>query len=187
MQKLCKKWPCFSKSSNRLGSSLARGLKNNSELTKMALNEFAQERLKLELVGYRKNGLQFWLKHLASVMDGIEEMEHEDQGFIPAGTRLRRQPACNPECEPWDITLELWDIDGAAPKSDKRLRTIQMFANDLFDLSFVFTEWWVCDSYGTNRRKVYDVRDDITGPPMPDAQPHEWFCDGVWKQGNSSL
>lgn len=148
----------------------------------MALNEFAQERLKGELVGYRKNGLQFWLKHFASVMDGIEEMEHEDQGFIPSGTRLRRQPACNPNVDQWDTTLELWDIEGTSRESGHRLDAIRIFANDLFDIAEVFTELWVCDSYGTNRRKVYDVRDDISGPPMPDAQPHEWFCDGAWKQ-----
>jgi hypothetical protein len=148
----------------------------------MALNEFAQKRLKGELVGYHKNGLQFWLKHIATNIDDLEGMEETSQGFIPAGSRLRRQPACNPECELWDVTLELWDIEGATGKIDQRLDAIRLFANNLFDLSEVFTELWICDRYGTNRRKVYDVRDELSGGPMPDTQPHEWLCDDAWKQ-----
>ncbi len=148
----------------------------------MSAHKFAQERLKRELVGYRESGLKFWLKHIAANISDIEEMEKTSPGFIPAGTRLRRQPAFNPKCEPWDTTLEVWDIEGSAAKTDDRLEAIQLFAHDLFDLSHVFTELWVCDRYGTNRRKVYDVRDDINGPPVPDAHPHEWFCDGAWKQ-----
>jgi hypothetical protein len=147
----------------------------------MSLKEFAQDRLKRELVGYQEHGLKAWLKHIASNIHDIEGMEDSSQGFIPSGTRLRRQPAYNPELAPWDFTLELWVIEGSSPKSGDRLRIIQMFANDLFDLSEVFTELWMSDSYGTSRRKIYDVRDDIAGDDMLDASPHEWLCDGVWK------
>jgi hypothetical protein len=147
----------------------------------MIANEFAQDRLKRELVGYRKNGLQFALKQLTSIVGDLEEMEKADHGFIPSGTRLRRQPAFNPKIEPWDTTLELWDIEGAAPKKGERLRLIQLFANDLFDIASVFTELWICDGYGTNRRKVYDVRDDITDGNIRSVGPEQWFCDGAWK------
>lgn len=150
----------------------------------MTARDFAQDRLKRELVGYREHGLNFWIKHIASTVEGLEGMEDKtSHGFIPAGTRLRRQPAYNPQLEPWDFTLELWDIEGPSGPSGERLRAIEMFANDLFDLSHVFTELWVCDSYGTNRRKVYDVREDIDGgAPMPDAHPHEWLSEGTWRQ-----
>lgn len=148
----------------------------------MALTNFAQDQLKRELVGYHEHGLKAWLMHIASNIHDLEGMENSSQGFIPSGTRLRRQPAYNPKLGQWDFTLELWDIEGSSPKSGDRLRIIQMFAHDLFDLSIVFTELWISDSYGTNRRKVYDVRNDIAGDDMPDAPPYEWLCDGMWKQ-----
>lgn len=150
----------------------------------MTMKDFAQNRLKLELVGYHQHGLNFWINHIASSVEGLEGMEDKSShGFIPSGTRLRRQPAYNPKAGPWDVTLELWDIEEIGPKNSERLRTIHMFANCLFDLSSVFTELWVCDSYGTNRRKVYDVREDIDGGiPMPDAHPHEWLAEGIWQQ-----
>ena len=148
----------------------------------MSLEKHAGERLAKDLVGFRKNGLPFWLRHLARE-HYLQGMERErGLGFVPDGTRLRRQPAFNPECEPWDVTLELWEIEDTNPLTEEKLRAISMFANDLYDMSFVFTELWVCDRYGLNHRKVYDVRDDIAGGgEMCDAQPHEWLCDGTWK------
>jgi len=147
------------------------------------MKDFAQDRLKSELTGYREHGLTAWLRHIARNIHDLEGKEEKAPRFIPSGTRLRRQPAYNPQLEPWDLTLELWDIDGSGSPNTERLRAIQMFANDLFDLSNIFTELWVCDGYGTNRRKVYDVREDIDGGlPLPDAHPHEWLCDGTWKQ-----
>lgn len=146
------------------------------------MKDFAQDRLKIELTGYREHGLNDWLNHIALHIHDLEGMETKAPEFVPSGTRLRRQPAYNPQLEPWDLTLEIWDIEGTKAPRIERLRAIQMLANDLFDLSGIFTEMWVCDGYGTNRRKVYDVRDDIDGgAPIPDAHPHEWFCDGTWK------
>lgn len=147
------------------------------------MNSFAQQRLDRELVGYREHGLPFRLKHIASEIHDLEGMEKGSIGFIPSGTRLRRQPAFNSEINPWDITLELWEIEGISRNSGDRFKAIRLFAKDLFDIAEVFTELWVCDSYGTNRRKVYDVREDIDGGDMmSDAHPNEWLCDGVWKQ-----
>ena len=78
--------------------------------------------------------------------------------------------------------LNYWEIEDSHLLSEIKLHNIGLFANDLFDLSFIFTELWVCDRYGLNHRKVYDVRDDIAGgEKMTDAQPHEWFCDGEWR------
>jgi hypothetical protein len=149
----------------------------------MSLEKHAQRRLSKDLIGFRANGLRFWLRHLAEEHD-LEDMEKmRGHGFVPDGTRLRRQPADNPDCEPWDVTLELWEIEDTNLLTSEKLRAISMFANDLFDLSFVFTELWVCDRYGLTRRKIYDVREDIDGgDTMRDLHPHEWYCDGVWKE-----
>jgi len=149
----------------------------------MSIERLAQERLIRQLVGYRKHGLNFWLRHIAETHGGLEGMEEQrSHGFVPDGTRLRRQPAFNPDCEPWDTTLELWEIEDSHLLSEIKLHNIGLFANDLFDLSFFFTELWVCDRYGLNHRKVYDVRDDIAGgEKMAGAKPHECFCDGEWR------
>lgn len=147
----------------------------------MSIEDLARERLQADLVAFRKNGLRFFVRWIAEEHGGLEGMEESHHGFVPDGTRLRRQPAFNPACEPWDMTLELWEIEDTCPLTREKLRAIHIFANDLFDLSFYFTELWVCDRYGLSRRKIYDVREDIDGgAEMRDTQPHEWWSDGKW-------
>jgi hypothetical protein len=143
--------------------------------------DFARQRLQKDLPGFRKNGLRFFVHWISRQNEGwLEGMESSEHGFVPDGTRLRRQPAFNPACGPWDMTLELWEVEDTCPITREKLRAIRVFANDLFDLSEYFTELWVCDRYGLNRRKIYGVRDDIEGGDIPDAEPHEWWIDDTW-------
>jgi hypothetical protein len=148
----------------------------------MSLEAFARERLQRELIGFRKNGLKHWLRHIARERD-MDEMEKATFRFIPDGTRLRRQPAFNPRCEPWDVTLELWEIEDTSKLTMDKLGAMFVFAHDLFDVSSTFTEVWVCDRYGLNRQRVFDVREYLAGgDKMTDRHPQEWWCDDGWKK-----
>jgi len=114
-------------------------------------------------------------------------VEESTYGFIPDGTRLRRQPPHNPNYEiltpldAYDVTLELWEIEDTSKVGEVKMNNIQLMAIELFDIAFVFTELWITNRYGTSREKVWDVRDEIDGGGKMDFhEPCEWLCDGEW-------
>jgi hypothetical protein len=153
----------------------------------MSLEKFARERLMRDLPGFRKNGLKHWLKYLDKeyYLEGMAE--RNDLGFVPDGTRLRRQPPHNPDykvlvpLDAYDVTLELWEIEDTSKIGEVKMLSIQRMAHDLFDMTAVFTEIWVTNRYGTSREKVWDVRDEIDGGGKMDFhEPCEWLCDGEW-------
>ena len=147
----------------------------------MSFEGFAQDRLQKDLIGYRKNGLTVFLRCIVADRPELEGLEFEAPHFIPDGTRLRRQPAFNPRIEPWDMTVELWEIKDTCPLTAEKLESVRHLARDLYDNASVFTELWICDRYGLSRRKVYDVRDHIdSGVSMPDARLHEFRTGAEW-------
>jgi hypothetical protein len=152
----------------------------------MSLEKFARERLMRDLPGFRKNGLKHWLRVIDRVKF-LEGMCDGNLGFIPDGTRLRRQPPHNKEYlvqdewDKWDITLELWEIEDTWKITEAKMGSIQMMAHDLFDMSTVFTEIWICNRYGTGKEKIWDIRDEIDGGGKMDFhEPSEWMSDGEW-------
>lgn len=141
---------------------------------------FAITRLIATKPGMQKNGLQKLVKMIPSIK-GEKHFENLKVDFIPDGTRLRRQPAFNPDYEPYDITLEIWEIEDSHQLNEEKMLQIAMFAQDLFDVHEFFTEVFVCDRYGMGERKVFDVRNNIVGMDETiDANPKEYYVDGEW-------
>jgi len=141
----------------------------------MSLEGYARGRLFRDLVGFHKNGLRDMLKTLAMSHE-LDGMEGGRLYFVPDGTRLRRQVVDGD----YLTTLELWEIEDTSSVSLKKLKRIMLFAFELFDLSDVFTELWVCDRYGLSRRNVYDFRDYWDYDYVVDGTKCEWFLEGEW-------
>jgi hypothetical protein len=148
----------------------------------MSLEKFARERLMRDLPGFRKNGLNYWLKHINKdhCLEGMAESKNH--GFVPDGTRFRKDVgAFDPNDPTQCFTLELWEIEDTWKLTAEKLDRIERLAHNLFDLAWIFTEVWVCNRYGSGREKVYDVRTQVL-PPGAQATdpPYEWLQGGEW-------
>jgi hypothetical protein len=153
----------------------------------MSLEKFAREKLMRDLPGFRKNGLRHWIKVIDKEhwLEGM--VEENNHGFVPDGTRLRRQPPHNPDyqvltpLDAYDVTLELWEIEDTSKIGEVKMENIRRMAHELFDMSAVFTELWVTNRYGNQREKVWDIRDEIDGGGKMDFhEPCEWMTDDEW-------
>ena len=159
----------------------------------MSLEKFARERLTRDLPGFRKNGLKYWLKQIEKehYLEGLADGNHI--GFIPDGTRLRRQPPHNPEykilrpMDAFDVTLEIWEIEDTSKIREVKMENIRLMAHELFDMSSVLTELWVTNRYGTRREKVWDVRDELDSEGWRYHGPHEWMQGDEWVMDSKQL
>lgn len=158
----------------------------------MNFEAFAREKLIRDLPGFRKNGLKHWLGVINKV-HWLEGIDKGSPGFIPDGTRLRRQPPHNDkyiaqdEWDKWDITLELWEIEDTSKINVVKMERIQGMAHGLFDMANVFTEIWVCTRYGTRQEKVWDVRDELGPGEWRYHEPHEWMQGDEWVMGSKQF
>jgi hypothetical protein len=159
----------------------------------MSLEKFARERLIRDLPGFRKNGLKHWLKQIEKeyCLEGLADGNHI--GFIPDGTRLRRQPPHNPEykilrpMDAFDVTLEIWEIEDTSKIGEVKMKNIRLMAHELFDMSSVLTELWVTNRYGNRREKVWDVRDELDSEEWRYHGPHEWMQGDEWVMDSKQL